>query len=370
MPASCRGGPWSADERAAILEYCESDVLALERLLPAMLPRIDLPRALLRGRFMKAAAAIEWNGTPIDTATLDLLRHHWTGIQDDLIADIDRDYGVFDGRSFRVERWQRWLARYVIPWPMLDTGRLDLSDDTFRQMARAILRCRRCASCAARCPTCGSPILRSAVTDATAPPIGVPLADRRCQPSNTKYIFGPVSGCDLIQPPAGCGVAYIDWCQQEHGIAAVLSGDRAMQAAYFRGIPTLSSPSRRAPFLPTLPRVPRAQARIVQAVRSRRRLRHGGRRLGAADWQVADRRPRPAAGPLRNLSPLLGLVRRGGRHARCCPAHSRRCSAGRSTSAMTQIPGHCAIFPARLMAPKCCGWPPALPPSRALRSAR
>ena len=62
-----RGGPWSADERAEILHYCESDVLLLERLLPAMLPRIDLPRALLRGRFMKAAAAIEWNGTPIDT---------------------------------------------------------------------------------------------------------------------------------------------------------------------------------------------------------------------------------------------------------------------------------------------------------------
>ena len=66
-------------------------MLALERLLPAMLPRIDLPRALLRGRFMKAAAAIEWNGTPIDAVTLDLVRRHWTGIQDELIADIDRD---------------------------------------------------------------------------------------------------------------------------------------------------------------------------------------------------------------------------------------------------------------------------------------
>ena len=49
-------------------------MVLLERLLPAMLPRIDLPRALLRGRFMKAAAAIEWNGIPIDIATLDLLR--------------------------------------------------------------------------------------------------------------------------------------------------------------------------------------------------------------------------------------------------------------------------------------------------------
>ena len=92
----------------------------LERLLLAMLPRIDLPRALLRGRFMKAAAAIEWNGTPIDTATLDLVRRHWTGIQDELIAEIDRDYGVFEGRSFRLERWQHWLiaARH----PVANTG--------------------------------------------------------------------------------------------------------------------------------------------------------------------------------------------------------------------------------------------------------
>ena len=34
-----RGGPWTAAERAAILDYCESDVEALARLLPAMLPQ-------------------------------------------------------------------------------------------------------------------------------------------------------------------------------------------------------------------------------------------------------------------------------------------------------------------------------------------
>ena len=65
-----RGGPWSDDERAQILDYCESDVEALERLLPAMLPRIDLPRALLRGRYMAAAAAMEHNGVPIDVDML------------------------------------------------------------------------------------------------------------------------------------------------------------------------------------------------------------------------------------------------------------------------------------------------------------
>ena len=38
-----RPGPHTQDERAALLAYCETDVLALAKLLPAMLPQIDLP---------------------------------------------------------------------------------------------------------------------------------------------------------------------------------------------------------------------------------------------------------------------------------------------------------------------------------------
>jgi DNA polymerase-1 len=229
------------DDRTVYLEYCAFDGQALERLLAAMLPRIDLPQALLRGRFMKAAATIEWNGTPIDTATLDLLRRHWTNIQDDLIAEIDRDYGVFEGRSFREMLWQRWTAQHDIPWATHESGRLDLSDDMFRQMARAYPAVAPMRE------------LRSALSEMRLADLAVGSDGRnrtilsafrsrtgRCQPSNTKYIFGPsVWLRSLIQPPDGYGVAYIDWCQQEHGIAAVLSGDSAMQAAYVSGDPYL-----------------------------------------------------------------------------------------------------------------------------------
>jgi DNA polymerase I-like protein with 3'-5' exonuclease and polymerase domains len=63
----------------------------------------------------------------------------------------------------------------------------------------------------------------------------------RNQPSNTRFIFGPsVWLRSLIQPPPGYGVAYIDWCQQEFGNAAALSGDQAMQAAYLSGDPYLA----------------------------------------------------------------------------------------------------------------------------------
>jgi DNA polymerase I len=60
-----RGGPWTDAEQSAVLDYCESDVSALARLPPAMLPTIDLPRALLRGRYMAAAARMENAGLAV-----------------------------------------------------------------------------------------------------------------------------------------------------------------------------------------------------------------------------------------------------------------------------------------------------------------
>jgi DNA polymerase I len=75
------GGPWSDAQKAAILDYCASDVVALARLLPAMAPRIDLPRALLRGRYMAAAARIERSGVPLDVDVLRRLMAHWEVIK-------------------------------------------------------------------------------------------------------------------------------------------------------------------------------------------------------------------------------------------------------------------------------------------------
>jgi hypothetical protein len=85
------GGPWSSLEQTAILDYCEGDVDALARLLPVMLPDIDLPRALLRGRCMADNAWIEGIGIPIDVETLTALQKHWKAIMAGLIANIDQD---------------------------------------------------------------------------------------------------------------------------------------------------------------------------------------------------------------------------------------------------------------------------------------
>ncbi len=131
-----RGGPFTAGEKTALLDYCESDVEALARLFPKMLPHTDLPRALLRGRYMAVAAHIEQNGVPVDTRTLARLRENWGWIQDRLIAAVDKDYGIYDGRTFKLERFERYLAASKIPWPRLPSGRLDLKDGTFEEMAK------------------------------------------------------------------------------------------------------------------------------------------------------------------------------------------------------------------------------------------
>ena len=141
-----RGAPYTDTERTALLDYCESDVVALGRLLRAMLPRIDLPRALLRGRYMAAAAAMEHKGVPIDVGLLKQLRDCWDEIKARMVVEVDRDYGVFvpSGRtadaasplSFSSGKFARWLIDNNIPWPRLPTGNLALDDDTFRSMAK------------------------------------------------------------------------------------------------------------------------------------------------------------------------------------------------------------------------------------------
>jgi hypothetical protein len=105
-----RGGSWTPDEEEKILDYCQSDVAALARLLPRMLPRIDLPRALYRGRYMAAVARMEAEGVPLDTELLARLRTNWTRVQDRLIAAIDADYHIYDGRTFKLDRFEQWLS--------------------------------------------------------------------------------------------------------------------------------------------------------------------------------------------------------------------------------------------------------------------
>jgi DNA polymerase I len=232
-----RGGPWSREEQAAILDYCESDVIALRHLLPAMLPEIRLQYALLRGRYAGALTRMESVGVPIDVPLFDRLQTHWEAIQDKLIAEIDQDYGVFEGRTFKQHKFAELLIRENIPWPSTETGQLDLRDDTFKDMATTYPKLQPLRQ------------LRKTLSGMRLHDLIVgqdgfnrcflrPYASRtgRNQPSNSEFIFGPAKWLrGLIKPPGGYGISYLDWGGQEFGTAAALSQDKNMMVAYLSG---------------------------------------------------------------------------------------------------------------------------------------
>jgi DNA polymerase I len=217
-----------------ILNYCETDSAALQRLFPVMLPYLDVPRGLIRGRYMRAVAAMEYHGTPIDVPTLNLLRERWVDIKRGLIAAVDADFNVYEGTVFKHDKFAQLLASKHIAWPLTETGRLATDDDTFKQMAKVYpflspLRELRHTLGELRLEdlTVGSDHRNRCLLSPFRAVTG------RNQPSNSKFIFGPsvwIRG--LVKPPPGYAVAYIDWSQQEIGIAAALSGDPAKQAAY------------------------------------------------------------------------------------------------------------------------------------------
>jgi hypothetical protein len=231
------GGPYREDQERALLDYCESDVRSLERLLPKMLPGIDLDRALFRGRFMRAVARMEYQGIPIDTAALQALMDNWDVIRERLIADTNQHYHVWEGRSFKEARWERWLAERKLPWPRLKSGQLCLKDEVFRRMGELYPEVEPVRS------------LRSLLAQLREfeLPIG-PDGRARCMSGAfstitgrnaaraREFIFLWPGWCrGLVQAPPGRALAYLDFSQQEYLIAGTLSGDANLIQNYRDG---------------------------------------------------------------------------------------------------------------------------------------
>jgi hypothetical protein len=237
-----RGGPYTPLEKSDLLGYCATDVDMTEKLLVAMLDAIDTPRALLRGQFCIPLAEMESHGSPVDYAILRDLRDYWEPIKAELIRTMDADFQVFEDGSFKEDRFVQYLLKHQIRWPQHESGRLKLDDGTFKDMSRAYPQLKPLRA------------LRDSLAKLRLSALEVGLDGRnRCMlspfgattsrntPSSTRFIFGwPKWARGLIQPKPGRALAYLDYAQQEFGVAAALSGDRNMLEAYRSGDPYLA----------------------------------------------------------------------------------------------------------------------------------
>ena len=134
------GPPFTSAERLEILDYCESDVDALAQLLVAMEPEITATKvrfnqALLRGRYACAVAAMEVRGIPVDADLLRDLRTNWEGIKARLVEEVDKDFGVYEGTTFKTAKFVALTEARGWDWPRLPSGVPSLEAKTFREMA-------------------------------------------------------------------------------------------------------------------------------------------------------------------------------------------------------------------------------------------
>lgn len=238
-----RGGGYTPEEKTSLLDYCQSDVDALKELLTAMYVHLDIPRALLRGKYNIPLAIMETNGTPIDQGLYQELCKHWDEIKFELIQEIDKEFHVYVDGVFKESLFEEYVSQKRLNWPRHEhSGKLKLDEETFKYMSVA--------------NPCIRPLrnLRDSLAKLRLNALQVGADGRnRCllspfssitgrnQPSTNKFVFGLSRWArGLIQPKQGMALAYIDWSQQEFGIAAAFSKDENMKAAYLSGDPYLA----------------------------------------------------------------------------------------------------------------------------------
>jgi DNA polymerase I len=126
---------WTDELVAEILRYNLSEADGTLAVGVRMAPKVDLPRALLRGRYDQACGIIEYHGVSLDVAWWERFARVREPLLLRLVGEVDR-FGIFDGLVFKQKRFARLLAALRIPWERTESGkRLRLQDDYFRDQA-------------------------------------------------------------------------------------------------------------------------------------------------------------------------------------------------------------------------------------------
>jgi DNA polymerase-1 len=244
------GWPFTNKEREEILLYCASDVDAMVRLLPKMLPDIEFDAALHRGEFVAASARMEHRGVPIDMEIFPQLadKQAWCHVRDAMTPAIDARYGVYvkgqDGDwHFNTEKFEAYIEREgIIGWPRLETGKLSMKRKTFEDMTKGhpqLESLRQLRHARDKMRKIKLAVGADGRNRTTLWPFKAKSS--RTQPKAAQWIFSPAVWLrSLIKPKPGHAIAYVDWSSMEFMIAASLSGDPIMLDFYRGGDPYLS----------------------------------------------------------------------------------------------------------------------------------
>jgi hypothetical protein len=240
-------GRWQKYGHEGVSNYCEEDVRKSVQLLQKQLqghgrmPPANVPLVLHWSNYSaKCVAMIQARGMPIDTRLWNLVQKNKYSVIDSLLRRFDPSYGTDDpiytpDGKWSYARFERWLANSgVTAWPRLESGQLDTASDAFRLMYHVpgveylhALKDSLGVVVKARLPI---------GRDGRNRPSLFPFATVTGRNAQAKSLFNAHAGMrSFITFPEDAIGVYLDWRTQEVGIAAALSDDQALMAAYRSG---------------------------------------------------------------------------------------------------------------------------------------
>jgi DNA polymerase I len=233
-------GNWEKYGHDVVLDYCEEDVhMSIQLLHKQLLDREVRVEHVLHWSNYSAntTARIQARGMPIDMALWNLVQENKAAVIGALLQQFDPSYGDDDpiytpDGVWSYARFEQYLLRKgVLAWPRLDSGKLDLKGDAFRLMYHepGIEKLHALRDSLRVIVTAKLPIGR----DGRNRPSIFPFGTATGRNAHSKSLYNSHAGLrSFIRfPPDKIGL-YLDWKAQEVGIAAALSGDRALMTAY------------------------------------------------------------------------------------------------------------------------------------------
>ena len=247
-----RGHPFTAEEREAVLDYCESDVVCLEKLLPTMAPEIELPYAIFRGRYTKPVARIERRGYPVDRDLYERMIRNLETLKSHLIADFEAEHGPspyvqnsLGAHNFCFRKFEAYLEHLglLFAWQKTPKHRLKTREDYLQEMAHRHPALQPFADLVKRIGELRQFGLTVGSDGRARYPVMPFKADTsRNQPKSKQFLLAQASWTrGLIQAAPGRALGYVDWSAAEFAIAAALSQDPSMLDAYKSGDPYMRS---------------------------------------------------------------------------------------------------------------------------------
>jgi DNA polymerase I-like protein with 3'-5' exonuclease and polymerase domains len=235
-----RGGPFTAEERDGLLQYCMEDCNAEHSLLGEMASRLpaNLELCLVRGRYTVAVVAMEARGIPANQKAWERILDNRERIKAGVAEWMNRVYPLYDGVEFKHNAFEAWLREQGLleSWPRTErTGRPVTDRGVFQKFAAHYPQIERLRQVRAVIAQLNEPSFE--ITNSRNFYEILPFKAESSRNSTKGCLFqAPRWVRGLIQPPDPDTVfLYGDFEQEEFFVSAVLAGDAEALRLYETG---------------------------------------------------------------------------------------------------------------------------------------